>query len=362
MKKLDNLISISNKVMKVLYVLVLFVLIYIAYLLIKEWKIIETILILLKTILPLFIGYFIAWILSPMINKIERKGIKKPLAIIIVYTIFLVILGLLMYIFIKSMYSEVNNFVQIIPDIMKDISNFFDSILSNFGQYKIRVNLDTYMNNLTSSTIKNLPEYTLNTVTAIFSGLGTLLISLVIGFCLLFRKEENRVINLLPNKIRKEADNVISRLNILLRDYIQGMVIVSLSLGLVSTISFALIGLRSPILFGLICGITDIIPYIGGFIGGILVVIVAFSMSSKIGWITLIVYSVIQVIETSIFKTMITSKTVKIHPIPVILALLVFTKLWGFIGVLLSAPIMAVFKILFDYFKEYIKQKKLRED
>ena len=106
------------------------------------------------------------------------------------------------------------------------------------------------------------------------------------------------------------------------------------------SIGFALVGLNAPLLFGLFCGITDLIPYIGPYIGGAVAVIVGLTQDPLIGIGTLIICVIVQIVESYILQPIVMSKSSNLHPIVIIIALLVFGHFFGILGMVL-APVAA---------------------
>lgn len=117
-------------------------------------------------------------------------------------------------------------------------------------------------------------------------------------------------------------------------------------------IGFSITGLKAPLLFALFCGITNIIPYAGPYIGGVPAVIVGFSQSPIIGIIVLVIIVVVQFLEGNLLQPLIMSKTTKLHPVTIMLGLLVFGYFFGIIGMVISTPIIAALKSIFMFFND----------
>ena len=123
---------------------------------------------------------------------------------------------------------------------------------------------------------------------------------------------------------------------------------------MISSIGLWFVGLKAPLLFGLFCGITNIIPYLGPYLGGIPAVIVGFTQSTTIGILTLVVIAVIQLLEGNLLQPLILSKTTKLHPITIILGLLIFGYFFNIVGMIISTPIIAALEAVVLYFdKKY---------
>ena len=115
------------------------------------------------------------------------------------------------------------------------------------------------------------------------------------------------------------------------------------------SIGFAVIGLKAPLLFGMFCGLTDLIPYIGPYIGGATAVIVGFSQGSIVGISVLIVCVVVQLVENYVLQPVVMSKTTKLHPVTIIIGLLVFAHYFGIIGMVIATPCIALLKVIFRF-------------
>lgn len=111
-------------------------------------------------------------------------------------------------------------------------------------------------------------------------------------------------------------------------------------------------------LFGLICGITNIIPYIGPWIGGAIAAVVGFTVSPLVGILTIVIAFISQQIDGMILQPLIMGKTMKLHPVTIMVGLLVFGYFFGMLGMILATPIMACTKVIFNYYDSKYKIKE----
>ena len=201
----------------------------------------------------------------------------------------------------------------------------------------------------------DLPTTVIKFLTSLLSSLGTILVGLIIGFFFLTSFENSdSLIDFLPKKIRKNTKELIDSIDEALRSFVVGSVLDCTFIFIVSSIGLYFAGVKAPLLFGLFCGITNIIPYAGPYIGAIPAVIVGFSQSFTVGILTLIILCVIQFLEGNFLQPVILSKTTKLHPVTIILGLLVFGHFWGIFGMIISTPLLAAGKAIILYFdKKY---------
>ena len=109
---LNNIFKVTNKVLKILYFLLIVVAIYVIVLISKEWNLITFLLDLLKILSPFFIGFVIAWLFNPLILKMTKNGVSKMSAVILVYFLVLVFLYFFTLLIIASMSSQINDLMR----------------------------------------------------------------------------------------------------------------------------------------------------------------------------------------------------------------------------------------------------------
>ena len=124
---------------------------------------------------------------------------------------------------------------------------------------------------------------------------------------------------------------------------------------ILSSIFYGIIGLPSALLFGLICGITNIIPYIGPWIGGAICVIVGLTVSPLTGILAGVVAFAIQQVDGMILQPLIMSKTMKLHPVTIMLGLLIFEHFFGIIGMIIATPVIATIKVILMFIDERVE-------
>ena len=192
----------------------------------------------------------------------------------------------------------------------------------------------------------------MNTLKTFFSGIGSFVVGLIIGFYLLIGSDNagELLITLLPKKIQKDARELSNEMNNSLRKFINGAIVDAIFVFIITSIAFLIVGLKAPLLFGLFCAITNVIPYAGPYIGGAPAVIVGFSLGTITGVLTLMAIVIIQFLEGNFLQPVIMSKTTKLHPVTIMVGLLIFGHFFGIIGMLISTPVIAVCKSVLMFF------------
>lgn len=358
--KINDVLTLSNKILKIVYILLVILGVYIAIIVCKELSIKKTILTILKILFPLFIGIFVAWLFDPFVTFLQRKGLKRGIGTFITYVLFIGTLLIIVGAIVPILSEQINEFVKMIPSTFDTIKVWCDNLFERINNINIidavaiKNELFKKIEEIGIGLTNSLPDMLVSSVKTLFSSLGTFIVGLIIGFYLLltFNNANDLLITLLPKKIQVDARDLVNEVNTSLRKFIEGAIADCSLVFVVTSLAFYIVGLRAPLLFGLFCGITNIIPYAGPYIGGAPAVIVGFSQSPLIGILTLVSVFVVQFLEGNFLQPLIMSKTTKLHPVTIMLGLLIFGHFFGIIGMVISTPVIAAFKATFMFFND----------
>lgn len=352
----NEIIYLGKNILKLLFVVLIISIVLVAFVLFKEIGIFRFIGNVLNVISPLFIGFVVAWLFAPLVDKMTKKGMSRILASIIIYVIFILFLIMFFRIFIPIIYNELNELVSTLPAIMTKITNFIDDLFKEVNVEGIDINgmkdnilgaITAYGNSISSS----LPTTIVNVMSKLFSGLGSIFFGLIIGLYMLFDFDNvtNLLLKLIPKRHQMEVADLLENIGREVRKSVNGTLLVACMVFVCDTIGFSIIGLKSALLFGLFCGITDLIPYIGPYIGTAVATIVAFTQNTFVGVGVLIIAIIVQLVESYILQPVVMSKATKLHPVTIICGLLIFGHFFGIIGMILAVPIMSIFKVIWKF-------------
>ena len=157
---------------------------------------------------------------------------------------------------------------------------------------------------------------------------------------------------LFPERARDDIEYLLDQLDSTLYGFISGTLWLSLLLFVVSIIGFSIIGLKAPILIAFVCVITNLIPYIGPYMGAAVAGAIGFTQSPLIGILTLAFILVVQIVDGEILNPLVMSKKMNLSPITIIISLLVFEYLFGIIGMVIATPIVAILKVIYVFLDE----------
>lgn len=359
-ENVNGVLSLTNKILKIAYILIVIIAIYAITLIGKEWNVLQFFLTVIRILAPLFVGIVIAWLFNPFVTWLQKRGVRRGIGTAVTYFLIFSILYVMMQAIIPMLIYQINDFVKTLPDIFNTVKIWIEDLFARAGNL---ISMDTKgvqqdifreIENFGTGLAKGLPQMTISFLTSVFSGAGVIVIGLIIGFYFLltFDNASDSIFELVPKKYRKETKDLFHAVDTSLQRYVRGALIDCTAVFVVTSIGLWIVGLQSPLLFGLFCGITNIIPYAGPYIGGFPAVIVGFAEDPMIGLFTLLVIVIIQFVEGNFFQPLIMSKTTKLHPVTIMVGLLVFGHFWGILGMVVSTPIITSLKSIFMYFDE----------
>ncbi len=353
----NEVVGLTSKILHLFYITMIIGCILVVTILIKEWGVLTFLLSFLKVLAPLFIGFVIAWLFNPLVKKLEEKNVPRMAAAIIVYTIFLLVFAIFLRVLVPTIYVQVNELIGNLPAIFGEVKETLNNFFLRFRDVEgldikaIEMNVMTTMETKLSEFTTTFPTTLLNLIVNFFSSMVTIGLGLFIGLYMLFDFDaiSRHFLNMLPRKRQFEAQVLLNNIGAEVRKSVNGTLLVATMVFVCDSIGFAIVGLQSPLLFGLFCGMTDLIPYVGPYIGGAVAVIIGFSQSTFIGVMTLIICIVVQCVENFILQPIVMSKTMKLHPVTIMIGLLVFSHFFGIIGMILATPCLALLKVIWEF-------------
>ena len=356
---LNEIIYLGKNILKLSFIILIIGIILAGTVLLKELGVFKFIGSVLNVLAPLFIGFIVAWLFAPLVDKMTKKGMSRILASLIVYVIFIAFLIVFFRIFIPIIYNELNELIKTLPSITEKITDFinstFDKIDSDaFNIEAIKTNILDAITNYGTSISSNLPTTIVSIMSNLVSGLGTIFFGLIIGLYMLFDFDNvtNLLLKVIPVKHQVEVASLVEKIGSEVRKCVNGTLLVACMVFVCDTIGFSIIGLKSALLFGLFCGITDLIPYIGPYLGTAVATVVGLTQSPLIGLGVFIIACVVQLIESYVLQPIVMSKATNLHPVVIICGLLIFGHFFGIVGMVLASPIMSVIKVIFEFIIE----------
>lgn len=311
-------------------------------------------------IMLVIVAYLFGTIIERPVNTLQRRHLPRALSILLIYAAIIGVIGVLVYVLAPTIQHEADIFRREAPDQLRQLQSTWrqsdNGILSGPGVD----GLQNLIENIQRPP--DIPEDTARGVAVGVTGglLGAISI-FVITFYYLMEKDFTRSLLLMQFKpatamrIRRTLDNVDQQLG----RWMRGQLTLCLIIGVASTIAYGALDVRFWPVLGLIAGITEAIPLIGPWIGGIPAVAMALTQSWEKALMVAGVAVIIQFTENWVLVPRIMKGAVGLTPLTVFLALLVGTEFMGIIGALLAIPIAAAIQVIVS---EYIRARREAEN
>jgi len=350
--------------MKLFIFLILTILFLIAILLIaKLGFILDYILIFLKSIfLPFIIALVIAYLLNPLVTKLNGNNrIPRSIAVLLIYIIFFGSITIIMINAMPKLTTEVKELIEYFPNMFEKFNNWLVDIRNNRSNQlpsAFQDSINLAINNIETKITKGFSEITLyigNTINILI----TIVLVPFITFYLLvdYQVLEKTIITFVPKKERKKFIRIARDIDEALGNYIRGQLIVCLIIGILAYIGYLIIKLPYALVFAVIVAITNVIPYLGAYIGATPAILVGLSISWHMGASVFIVNMIIQLIEGNVISPQIVGKKLHMHPLFIIIALMIGGKLAGIIGLILAVPIFAILRVIIQHLSTYYLER-----
>ena len=323
---------------------------------------------------PVIIGFIIAYLLFPMLEKLESllqkiKPLKKKKSVrglavalqgvIILVGLFIVVSLLVSVITKQARAANSEDIIEGIKTYANSINELYRELIYrldklNINSAEIKSSVDTFTNNL-GKYMLNLSSQLGNLASNLKDGLATAFFALIfsIYFLLDMPKLKNywgRVLEIiLPEKVKATLDTLIKDADKVFSGYIRGQAIDAFMVGVVVSIVFSIIGIQYAIVIGLLIGLGNLIPYMGPIVGYSSIVIVGIATSDyKSMVIAAIALLIIQAIDGNLIYPKLLSTSVNIHPMIVIISLTVGASIGGLVGMIVAVPTGALVKVWFE--------------
>lgn len=315
-------------------------------------------LLLFRTILlPFIAGMALAYFLDPVADRLERLGLSRLMATVVILVTFIVVFVLSLMIIIPVLVSQLNEFIQHIPGYITDLQTFIATSNAAWLPEWLNGQVGTMKENFSkllaegAGFVGTLFAQIWNSGKALVDIASLLVVTPVVAFYLLL--DWDRMIAKVDSWIPRDQVNAVREIaremDSTIAGFVRGQGSLCLILGIFYAVGLSLIGLNFGLLIGFFTGMISFIPYIGSTVGLILaagVAVVQFWPDYL--WVVVVVafFFVGQFIEGNILQPKLVGESVGLHPVWLMFALFAFGALFGFVGVLVAVPAAAAVGVL----------------
>jgi len=308
-------------------------------------------------LLPFIAGMSIAYFLDPVADRLERLGLSRLMATIVILVAFVIVFALALVILIPVLINQFNDFAQRVPGYISQLQEFIahyqDSVLPGW----IKSQLGTIKNNFSTILSEGMGFLTglfsqiWNSGKAIVDVISLLVVTPVVAFYILLDWDRMvaKVDQWVPRDYVSDVRQIAREMDQAIAGFIRGQGSLCLILGIYYAAGLSIVGLNFGLLIGLFAGMISFIPYVGSLVGLVLAIGVAIvQFWPDYVWIiaVLAVFFSGQFLEGNILQPKLVGSSVGLHPVWLMFALFAFGALFGFVGLLVAVPAAAAVGVL----------------
>jgi len=331
---------------------------------------------LTTVLLLLVLSIFFAYLVAPLVDLVERpvriggreRKMPRGLAIGVVYLFLFTVIGAGIYFLMPQFAAQFPEFKQQATAYYKTITTTSDRINQYFMQHRMPEGVVKAVNN----TVLGLIEKGGEIASAAFERMLGMIIFLpwlvlipILAFFLLKDADSFRrsALAMLPRgRLRWRGDELFQDINSTLAAYIRAQLTACVLIGAICSIGFALIGLPSPLVLGLIAGMLEFVPLVGPLVVAILVALLALLHSGLgMAFVVLLFLGVLRVVQDYVIYPRIIGQGIHLHPLAVILAILAGAEIAGVAGIFLAIPAIAILTVSYRHWLEHRGSETIAE-
>jgi len=303
---------------------------------------------------PLLVALVLVYLLNPIVGALHRRGLPRPASTAVAALTALAVLGVGAVVLAPVLVDQFRAALATLPSDLETVEAWIDQAAANLG-LDVNVNLDgtAAQRWFADAGNRGLLLGSLTTIGSAAASAAGALIALVAGAILaLFVLGDlpglrRAALGLVPPAHRAEVSEVAGDVGLTVGGFLRGQILVAGFVGIASALALWLVGLPLWLLVGAVAGVTNLVPFVGPFVGGALAVVIALvdGNLSQAVWAAVAVL-VVQQVESYAVSPLVMGKVVQLHPAAVILVVLLGGSLAGLVGLLLAVPLAASSRVI----------------
>ena len=309
-------------------------------------------------LLPFIVAMGLAYLLDPLVDRLRRFGINRTFATIIILVCAIALIALAVVLLVPALSAQLSAFTQRLPGYISKVEQLIEAQSHTWLGQLAAEKLPEAQKSLSgfagqaAGWLASLLGSILAGGRALLSALSLIVLAPVIAFFLLLDWDRMvaKIDEWMPRPHRDTVRTLLREMDNVIANFLRGQALSCVILGTFYALCLTLIiGLNFGLLIGLLCGLLSFIPYVGAFTGFLLAGTVATAQFyPEWTWIlaTLGVFVAGQAIEGNVLQPFLVGKAIGLHPVWLMFALIAFSYLFGFPGLLIAVPVAAAIGVL----------------
>lgn len=322
---------------------------------------------------PVLIAGFLYYMLNPLVTLLEKKvKMKRIWAVGVVFVLLIALIAIIIVSVLPTLVTQIKSLVENVPYFVSSMETWTEK-LYNHPVFE-KINIEETIKSVDLSISQLFKRF----VDSLSTGIGTVVskmfsfavVFLTVPFILFYMLKDGEKLvpymkPFMPAQYRDEIIKLLGKMSQTISKYISGQALECLFVGICTIIGYKLIGVEYAFLFGIIAGATNMIPYLGPYLGLAPAVIVTLfsgqeNTELKVALACLVVL-VVQQVDSNLIYPNVIGKSLDIHPLTIIIILLVAGNIAGLLGMILGVPFYAICKAVIAHVYDIVQLKKVNK-
>lgn len=308
----------------------------------------------------LFVSLVFAAAIGPLVDRMQRRGVPRGFAILIIYLLTLGVISLAIGLLIPPVVAQLGELRDNFPGYYQQLTEGFQSL----QQFQIEHGLNADVQSGLSSLTNALTQVTgsiFEVLGVIFGSFFTILGILVLTFYLSMEESGAKkfIQSVAPTQYQPYLIQKVRQIQEKLGLWLRGQIILVFVIGILAYIGLLILDVDYALTLAMVAGISEFIPYVGPIIGAVPAVFLAFTQSPAKALLVIILYVVIQQLENQLIVPKVMQKTVGLNPIVVLVVTLIGATVAGVLGIILAVPTATILSI---FVHDFFEMKKAQEE
>jgi len=301
-------------------------------------------------LVPLVFGGLLAMLLLPLSKKMQRWGLPKIPSIILALLTVVIFFGGVIALLSWQVAQMSEDSAKMEKTIMEKVEAGRQFINEKLGVSPQKQ--EQMMKEQQQSSGSKLSAAITGAVASIGTFLTNFLLVLIYAFLFIYFRSHLKkfILMLVPRQGKARTQELIGESQEVAQKYLVGMMMMIASLWIMYSIGFGIVGVKNFIFFAILCGLLEIIPFVGNLLGNLITIVVALAQGEGTGVVLgiLIVYALVQFFQTYVLEPLVVGNEVSINPVFTIAGIVAGEFIWGIPGMILAIPLMGITKIICD--------------
>lgn len=306
----------------------------------------------LSIMTPFIVAFVFAYALSPMVHWLQKKGLRKALAVAVVVLGLVLIVGGLLAITLPMIYDQLSLLVKMVGEVLENIGQKFDVNLGNF-----EIKITDYLNDALKSIGTFASSTTIDVITKSIDFAGKFIVGFV-GFIYFLADMEKirRWFREILHSVSKRCFAYFKCLDIEIGNYLKGLGIFMIIQLIEYSFLFFIVGHPNWLILGILACITTVIPYFGGLITNIIAIMMASVVSTPLVFATVVICLIFPQLDGYLISPKVYGKTNNVNPLITIMVVSIGGTVAGMIGIIVALPCYLFIRTTYHFFKKDLKK------